>query len=86
MQDQDQAARFMHRFQGLAGWLGLLAGLWVMGSLAWANFTAGETVGGVVLLMLTIPAAFISMRGAFNLSRYPAAAILTIMQLLKRQS
>ena len=84
MQDQDQAARFMHRAQGLAGWLGLLAGLWVMGSLAWANLTAGETVGGVVLLMLTVPAAFAGMRGAFNLSRYPAAAILTIMQLLKR--
>ena len=81
---QDRDIRIMHRTQGLAGWTGLLTGLWVMGSLTWANFTSGNTVGGVVLLVLTVPAAFSAMRCAFNLSRYPAAAILTVMQMFRR--
>ena len=76
--------RNIQRAQGLAGWAGLLLGLWLMGSLAWTNFAGGSTVGGVALLVLALPVALSSMKIAMSLSHYPIAAVLTVMQLLKR--
>lgn len=81
---QDRDIRFMHRAQGLAGWAGLLVGLWLMGSFAWASFADGSTVSGVVLAVLALPVALSAMRGAYNLSRYPTAAILAVMQAFRR--
>ena len=86
---QQPSPRMIHNMQtaqGLAGWAGFLAGLWLMGSLAWANFTDGSTVGGVVLAVLTLPVAFGLMRAAVNMSHYPIAAVCAVVMLFRRTS
>ena len=46
----------------IGGWLGILGGLWVMGSWAWGAYQRGSYAVLVVALVLSVPVALYTMR------------------------
>ena len=83
-QQMAEMARFTQRYMGLAGWIGLLAGLGLTGWLAWNRFSEGEIVAaaGVALVgaLLVSPGL---MHLTMSLSRYPIAAVGAIVMVFR---
>lgn len=61
----DEAARVQRlefRLMNVGGWLGILLGLWIAGSIAWTAFRDGNYGLGIGAVVFAVPVAMLLMR------------------------